>query len=221
MKKIGLFGGTFNPIHFGHLRSAEEIYELFGLQNVIFIPVADPPHKNKGDIAPASCRARMVKLAIADNPRFSLSLIEWRRKGKSYSIETITHFRRRFGQRGQLYFIVGLDAFLEISTWKDYQTLFRLCNFVIMTRPGFEKNFSADHLPVELKNCFWYDKKQRGFIHESGCGVFPREITGMDISSTMIREKVAQGQSIKYLLPAGVEEYIYRHKLYQQEKTKR
>lgn len=221
MKKIGLFGGTFNPIHFGHLRSAEEIYELFALQNVIFIPAADPPHKNKGNIVPAPCRARMVKLAIADNPHFSLSLIELRRKGKSYSIETISYFRRRLGQRGQLYFILGLDAFLEISTWKDYQTLFQLCNFVIMTRPGFEKKFSANYLPVELKNCFCYDKKLRGFIHESGFGVFPREITGMDISSTMIREKVAKGQSIKYLLPAGVEEYIYRHKLYQQEKTKR
>lgn len=219
MNKIGLFGGTFNPIHFGHLRSAEEIYEILALQKVIFIPVADPPHKTKGNIAPAPWRARMVKLAIADNPRFSLSLEELRRKGKSYSVETISHFRRQFGQRVQLYFILGLDAFLEINTWKDYPTLFRLCNFVIMTRPGFQKIFSPDHLPVELKNCFCYDKKQRGFIHESGFGVFPREITGMDISSTMIREKIAKGQSIRYLLPAGVEDYIYRHKLYQQEKT--
>jgi len=215
MKKIGLFGGTFNPIHFGHLRSAEEIYEIFGLQKVIFIPAADPPHKKKENIIPASWRARMVKLAIADNPRFSLSLVELRRKGKSYSVETIWHFRRRFGQRVQLYFIVGLDAFLEINTWKDYPTLFQLCHFVIMARPGFKKNFSADHLPVELRNSFCYDKKQRGFIHESGFGVFPREITGLDISSTMIREKIAQGQSIKYLLPAGVEDFIYRHKLYQ------
>jgi len=215
MKKIGLFGGTFNPIHFGHLRSAEEIYEIFALQKVIFIPAADPPHKKKENIIPASWRARMVKLAIADNPRFSLSLVELRRKGKSYSVETIWHFRRRFGQRVQLYFIVGLDAFLEINTWKDYQTLFQLCHFVIMARPGFKKKFSADHLPVELRNSFCYDKKQRGFIHESGFGVFPREITGLDISSTMIREKIAQGQSIKYLLPAGVEDFIYRHKLYQ------
>lgn len=220
MKKIGLFGGTFNPIHFGHLRSAEEIYELFALEKVIFIPAADPPHKKKANIAPALWRARMVNLAIADNPHFSLSLVELRRKGKSYSVETISHFRRRFGQRVQLNFILGLDAFLEINTWKDYPTLFQLCNFVIMTRPGFEKNFSVDHLPVELKNYFCYDEKKRGFIHESGFGVFPREITGMDISSTMIREKIAKGQSIKYLLPAGVEEYIYRHKLYQQEKSK-
>ncbi|MGB9698170.1 MAG: nicotinate-nucleotide adenylyltransferase [Thermodesulfobacteriota bacterium] len=221
MKKIGLFGGTFNPIHFGHLRAAEEIYEIFALQKVIFIPAADPPHKKRENIIPASWRARMVKLAIADNPRFSLSLVELRRKGKSYSVETIAHFRRRFGQKVQLYFIVGRDAFLEINTWKDYPTLFQLCNFAIMARPGFKKNFSVDHLPVELKNSFCYDKKQRGFIHESGFGVFPREITGLDISSTIIREKIAQGQSIKYLLPAAVEDFIYRHKLYQQEKDKR
>ncbi len=220
MKKIGLFGGTFNPIHFGHLRAAEEIYEHFALQKVIFIPAADPPHKNKRNILPAPWRAHMVKLAIADNPHFHLSLVEMMRKGKSYSVETIFYFRQRFGKNVQLYFIVGLDAFLEINTWKDYPKLFQLCNFIIISRPGFGKNFSAVHLPVELKDSFCYDKKRRGFIHDFGTGIFPHQITGLDISSTMIREKIEQGQSIKYLLPAGVEEYIYRHKLYQKEKNK-
>lgn len=217
MRRIGLFGGTFNPIHLGHLRSAEEIYESFNLEKVIFIPAADPPHKKKENILPAKWRVRMVKLAISHNPHFSLSLAELRRKGKSYAVETVSYFRRRFSQEAHLFFILGLDAFLEINTWKNYQALFELCSFIIMTRPGFEKNFSLQHLPVELHNSFCYDKKQKGFIHNSGFGVFPCEITAVDISSTKIREKIEKGESIKYLLPAGVEEFIYRHKLYQQK----
>ena len=97
MKKIGLFGGTFNPTHLGHLRSAEEICESFELDQVIFIPASYPPHKDKGDILPASLRAQMVRLAIADNPRFAFSEVELRRPGKSYSVETIAHFRQQFG----------------------------------------------------------------------------------------------------------------------------
>lgn len=221
MKRIGLFGGTFNPIHLGHLRSAEEIYESFNLDKVIFIPAADPPHKKKEEIIPARWRAHMVKIAIRDNPHFALSRAELNRPGKSYAVETIAYFRRRFGGKTLLYFILGLDAFLEISTWKNYRTLFELCNFIIMTRPGFEKKFSPKHLPVELVNSFCYDKFEKAFIHISGFALYPREITGMDISSTKIRERIEKGQSIKYLLPAKVEEFIYRHRLYQRRGTER
>lgn len=221
MKRVGLFGGTFNPIHFGHLRSAEEIYEIFGMEEVIFIPAADPPHKKKENLLPAPLRARMVKLAIAGNPHFSLSVEELKRPGKSYSVETISYFRRRCGKETELYFILGLDAFLEINTWKDYQALFQLCHFVITTRPGFKKKFSKQYLPIEVAGYFCYDKNKRGYIHNSGYGIFPREITGLDISSTYIRQRIAQGRSIKYLLPPAVENFIYRHQLYQGRITDR
>jgi nicotinate-nucleotide adenylyltransferase len=219
MKKIGLFGGTFNPIHLGHLRSAEEIGESFELDEVIFIPASYPPHKNKGEILPASLRVEMVRLAIIDNPRFALSEVELRRPGKSYSVQTIGHFRQRFGEDAHLYFVLGLDAFLEINTWKDYTALFGLCHFIVMTRPGFEKNFSPEHLPVELEGDFCYDPRKGGYVHPSGFFIFPKEITALDISSTKIRENFQKGRSVKYLLPSPVEAFIYKNKLYQAKDT--
>jgi nicotinate-nucleotide adenylyltransferase len=215
MKKIGLFGGTFNPIHLGHLRSAEEIYESLPLERILFIPSAYPPHKKDDRIPPAPLRGEMVQLAIAGNPHFSLSKVELDRQGKSYSVETVRHFRRLYGRQTDLYFMIGLDAFLEVNTWRQYAELFELCHFVVMTRPGFEKKFSPKHLPVELAKDFCYDKRKAGYIHRSGYGVFPKEITAFDISSTNIRGKIQKGYSVKYLLPPAVEEFIFRHKLYQ------
>ena len=214
MKKIGLFGGTFNPIHFGHLRSAEEIYESFQLDRIIFIPSAYPPHKKTDGILSASLRVEMAQLALAGNAHFFLSEVELNRQGKSYSVETVGHFRQQFGPQTDLYFILGLDAFLEVNTWKQYPDLFKLCHFIITTRPGFEKKFSAEHLPVELARYFCYDKQKTGYIHRSGYGVFPKEITALDISSTKIRENFQKRRSVKYLLPHAVEEFIYRNKLY-------
>ncbi len=215
MKRIGLFGGTFNPIHFGHLRSAEDIYQSFRLDQVIFIPSAHPPHKKVQEIPPASLRVAMVQLAIADNPHFALSEVEVHREGKSYSFETIGYFRRQFGLQTNLYFILGLDAFLEVNTWKRYTELFELCHFIVMTRPGFEKKFSPEHLPIDLAEHFCYDTLKAGYIHRSGYGVFPKEITALDISSTTIRRNFQKGLSVKYLLAPAVEEFIYRHNLYQ------
>ena len=214
MRKIGLFGGTFNPIHLGHLRPAEEVCDRFELDQVIFIPSSYPPHKQKEGIISASLRLEMVRLAIADNPRFSVSEVELARQGKSYSIETIEFFRQKFGVEAHLYFILGLDAFLEIHTWKEYSALFSLCHFVVMNRPGFEKSFSREHLPVELSGDFCYDSRKLAYAHVSGFFVYPREITALEISSTQIRESLQKGQSVKYLLPASVEKFINRHRLY-------
>jgi len=213
MMKIGLFGGTFNPIHLGHLRSAEEIRDLFQLERVIFIPASYPPHKRKEGIIPAPLRVEMVRLAIADNPLFSLSGVEMERPGLSYSIETIEHFRHELGRPTQLYFILGLDAFLEINTWKEYAALFGLCHFVVMTRPGFEKNFSPEHLPVELTGIFVMIQKERAMRMFPGFFVFPREITALDISSRRIREHLQRGRSVKYLLPVAVETFISNNQL--------
>jgi nicotinate-nucleotide adenylyltransferase len=214
MKRVGLFGGTFNPIHFGHLRPAEEIGEEFDLDPVLFIPAAAPPHKKKEGILSAPLRLEMVRLAVSDNPRFSASGVELERPGKSYSIQTIEHFRREFGPEARLHFILGLDAFLEINTWKDFPVFFHLCHFVVMTRPGFEKKFSREHLPVELAEDFCYDTRTMGYAHVSGFFVYPREITALDISSTRIRDFLAAGRSVRYLLPGPVEAFIRRNQLY-------
>ncbi len=221
MKRIGLFGGTFNPIHLGHLRAAEEIREAFKLDPIIFIPASDPPHKKKGALLPGPLRGEMVRLAITDNSHFALSEVELRRPGKSYSIETIGYFRREFGPLAELYFVLGLDAFLEIDTWKESSSLFCLCHFIIMTRPGLEKDFSGEYLPVDLADNFCYDAQRKGYAHSSGFLVYPKEITALDISSTRIRKNLQNGRSVKYLLPAAVEAFIDQQKLYRARTPKR
>ena len=208
-RRIGLFGGTFNPIHLGHLRGAEEIREAFGLQEVIFIPSALPPHKMAEGIIQAHHRLEMVKRAIRKNSQFSASDVELKRPGKSYSIDTIRYFRDKF--QDSLYFILGRDAFVEIETWKDFQDLFSLCNFIIMTRPG---STQASPLPAALASAFRYDQRASGWVHGSGNVVFLKEINFLDISSTKVRQLVEKGGSVKYLVPTEVEAYIEKHGLY-------
>jgi nicotinate-nucleotide adenylyltransferase len=193
----------------GHLRGAEEIREAFGLQEVIFIPAAHPPHKMTEEIIQAHHRLEMVKRATRKNSRFSTSDVELKRPGKSYSIDTIRYFRQQFGDT--LYFILGRDAFMEIETWKDFQDLFSLCNFIVMVRPG---SIQASPLPGALAPAFRYDQGASGWVHGSGNAVFLNEINLLDISSTKVRELVEKRGSIKYLVPPEVEAYIEKHGLY-------
>jgi nicotinate-nucleotide adenylyltransferase len=212
-KKVGLFGGTFNPIHIGHLRGAEEVREAFQLSTIIFIPSAIPPHKNASGIIDANHRLEMVKRAISKNPYFITNDIELRRPGKSYTIDTLKFFKEN--SNDILYFILGSDAFVEIETWKDFKNLFSLSNFIVMTRPGMEKE---DLLPpASLRDMFIYDQKLRAWKHQSGNMLYFQEITFLDISSTKIRELLEKGRSVKYLIPAEVEEYLKGYSLYKIE----
>ncbi len=212
-KKIGLFGGTFNPIHLGHLRGAEQIREAFGLQEVVFIPAALPPHKVTEKIIAAHHRLEMVKRAIQKNPYFSASDVELRRSGKSYSIDTIRYFRERH-QSSIFFFILGRDAFVEIETWKEYQHLFSLCNFIVMTRPGFQKSSAPPPLPESLIPAYRYDQKAEAWVHSSGYTLFFKEINFLDISSTRVRELIEKGESVRNLIPSEVEAYVREHGLY-------
>ncbi|MEK6585261.1 MAG: nicotinate-nucleotide adenylyltransferase, partial [Nitrospirota bacterium] len=134
--KVGLLGGSFNPIHNGHLTIAQQVHERMQLSQVLFIPTGDPPHKRDGSLAPANVRLEMVRLAIADNPLFTVSDIEMRRKGKSYSIDTIRALQHYYGPSTELFFIIGLDAFLDFPTWREPKELLRICHFVVVPRPG-------------------------------------------------------------------------------------
>jgi nicotinate-nucleotide adenylyltransferase len=212
--KIGIFGGTFDPIHYGHLRSAEEVRGLFELQKVIFIPAAYPPHKDEKKVTEPIHRLEMVRIAISDNPFFDLSDIEFRRDGKSYSIETIKLLINKYGEGVPLFFILGSDAFAEIDTWKSFEEVLSITNFIVIERPGIKEFNLEGLLPEHVYRKFRWDKNREAFIHESGCGVYFRRCTQMDISSTKIREIVRRKGSIKYLLPKSVEEYIYREDLY-------
>jgi len=212
--RLGIFGGTFNPIHLGHLRAAEEIREQFNLKRIIFIAAAVPPHKAVEGGIPGEHRMEMVRLAISGNPHFSLSDIELKRSGKSYSIGTIQLLRQKYGSDLELFFILGMDAFLEIGTWKSFQEIFSLCHFIVMTRPGFDKPVSTTILPVSIADAFAYDEGENRFIHRDGYSVYLRGVTFLDISSTKIREAVSKGRSIRYLIPREVERYIQRHHFY-------
>ena len=218
--KIGLFGGTFNPIHLGHLRSAEEVREAFTLDRIYFVPSANPPHKSGSDLAPAADRLTMVELAVADNPFFSASAVELERPGISYSVDTIRHFLTVL-QPSTLVFIVGLDAFRDMATWKDYAIIPELCDLLVTSRPGMPIPPPNQLLPVALKTLFWYDPRTNVHRHISGHSLTLYEIAGLNIAASTVRTKVRQGQSIRYLVSPVIEAYIAHHTLYQTEETPR
>lgn len=212
--KIGIFGGTFDPIHYGHLRSAEEARVIFGLERVIFIPSAYPPHKETSRVTEPRHRLEMVRIAISGNPFFDISDLELKRSGKSYSIETLRLLLKIYGERTLLFFILGSDAFAEITTWKSFEDIFCLTSFIVIERPGMTGYTMEGVLPQSICRKFTWDRIREGFIHPSGTGIYFRRCTQMDISSTKIRDMVKRGESITYLLPEKVEEYIYREELY-------
>ena len=213
---IGIMGGTFNPIHFGHLRAAEEVAESLQLQRVIFIPAAKPPHKSEVGLVSFEHRWHMMVLATAGNQLFVLSDLEHQRPGISYSVETLTQLAKDRGGSEELYFILGLDAFLELPTWKRYRELFSLCHFVVVARPGFSPESLATMLNTQVSDGYSFDFQVQEYHHPSLNTVYYREVTLLDISSSTIRQLLAEGSTVRYLLPKEVEEYIHQHGLYQQ-----
>jgi nicotinate-nucleotide adenylyltransferase len=213
-QRLGLFGGTFNPIHYGHLRSAEEICEALNLTRLWFIPAGEPPHKAAQGITSFAIRLEMTQLAVGEHPVMSVSDLEGRRPGRSYSIETLRQIRQEVDPTWELYFILGLDAVLEIATWKDYQDLFTLSHFVVLDRPGYDRHLLGEVLLREVQPQFRPLMGERGFQHPAGHKVIFQETTLLDISGTTIRNLVRQGRSIRYLLPEAVRRYIINRKIY-------
>ncbi len=215
--KIGILGGTFNPIHLAHLRIAEEVREVCTLDRVLFIPAATPPHKSIAANVPFSQRLAMVQAAIADNPYFAVSDLENRRGGKSYSVHTLEILHRE-NPDAELFFIIGMDSFRDIASWKEFQRLFELTSLVVADRPGVHQGDPKDLLPVAIREDFCYDCSSQTLLHRSGTSVIFLAETFLAISSTHIRQLVARGRSIKYLVPAAVENFISNHGLYQGRK---
>ena len=215
--RIGLFGGTFDPIHWGHLRSAEEAREAFKLDRVLFIPTGNPPHKKRQPISAPRDRAGMVRRAIAGHDQFEVSEVELERSGKSYTIDTLRHFAAKSNGRDSYYFIIGLDAFSDIGSWKDFRELFSLCDFIVTSRPGSGDSHALHRLPVAVGRLFCYEEKKRAFRHNSGKYLYFLRITDIAISASEIRQHVAAGRSIRYLVPAEVERFIKRKGLYRRK----
>ncbi len=202
MRKIGIFGGSFNPIHLAHLRLAEEARERLGLDKVIFVPVRLPPHKDPAALAGAQDRLRMVRLAISGNDRFGVSDTELRRRGRSYTVDTVAAMRRRFGRRAELYFLIGTDTVAELPTWREIRRLMGLCVFVPLSRPGKRLPSIASLTPA------LGSKQARSILART------IRMPELDISGSDIRRRVAEGRSIRYLVPEPVAEYILRKGLY-------
>ncbi len=211
--QLGLFGGSFNPVHLAHLRSAEEVAEALDLDRVLFIPTANPPHKRGTALAPAKHRLAMVRRAIAGNPRFRVSTIELERRDGSYSIDTVRALQRRH-PRARLWLIIGLDQYRELGTWKSYADLLAACNLVVTSRPGFACDRSPAGLPVAVRDRFCYQKATERLVHATGTQIIFLRISDLDISASAIRERLQRGASVRYLVPPSVHRYLQDHRLY-------
>ena len=212
--RLGLLGGTFNPIHLGHLRAGVEVREAFNLDRLVLIPSARPPHKTADHMASADDRLEMVRLALQGEPFLEVFDVELTRPGLSYTIETLRHFQDQSGQGSEIYFVVGQDAFSEITTWKSYHELFATAHFIVMTRPGFESDRLEDFIHTHLSEAYQYDLAGKRFSHPQWYTIFCLSITHLDISASQIRELRGQGRSIRFLVPDAVNQYILEKGLY-------
>ena len=196
---VGIMGGTFDPIHFGHLVAAEEARLRFRLAPVIFIPNGRPPHKKEYDVSPAQRRYEMVVLATASNPAFEVSLIEVDRPGPSYAVDTVEEIKRQIGEDTPLYFITGADAIVEIATWHQPERLAGMCEFIAVMRPGYDVQ--------RLERALGSDFMARTCV---------LQIPGVNTSSTEIRRRAGSGESLRYLTPEPVVRYIESRHLYRE-----
>ncbi|MCK5012256.1 MAG: nicotinate-nucleotide adenylyltransferase [Candidatus Omnitrophica bacterium] len=189
MKRIGILGGTFNPIHIGHLTIAEMVHEQLNLDKVIFVPSNLPPHKSSKNVVSAGDRCHMIRLAVRGNPRFEVSDYEIKKGGKSYSIETVNHFRDSYPPGTKLFFIIGSDVLPTLRTWKRINDIFKIVSFVSVNRPGFKEKKSK----VKLRSI---------------------TVPGLQTSSSYVRKRITSGKTVKYLVPDNVLSYIEKKRLY-------
>jgi len=193
-RRVGVMGGTFDPIHHGHLVAASEVADSFALDEVIFVPTGQPWQKSERVVSPAEHRYLMTVIATASNPRFNVSRVDIDRRTPTYTVDTLRDLRTQLGEKTDLFFITGADALSKILSWKDAAQVFELAHFIGVTRPGFR--LSDSHLPADSVSLV--------------------QVPAMAISSTDCRNRVAAGQPIWYLVPDGVVQYITKHNLYRQ-----
>lgn len=193
-RRVGVMGGTFDPIHHGHLVAASEVADSFALDEVIFVPTGQPWQKSERVVSPAEHRYLMTVIATASNPRFNVSRVDVDRRSPTYTVDTLRDLRTQLGDKTDLFFITGADALAKILSWKDAAQVFELAHFIGVTRPGFR--LSDSHLPADSVSLV--------------------QVPAMAISSTDCRNRVAAGQPIWYLVPDGVVQYITKHNLYRQ-----
>jgi nicotinate-nucleotide adenylyltransferase len=198
LQRIGVIGGTFDPLHYGHLAAAEEVRVRLNLSRVLFVVAGIPPHKLNEEVTPVEHRVAMVELGIASNPHFQISRVDVDRPGPSYSVDTISILLEQYGRGTEVFFIMGLDSLVEVPAWHDPGRLIQLCHLVAVTRPGFDVDMS--HLEASVP------------------GISSRveivDMPALDISSSDLQRRVSEGLPIKYQVPEEVERYINEQHLY-------
>jgi nicotinate-nucleotide adenylyltransferase len=225
-QRIGLFGGTFDPVHVGHLSVARRLTELLSFDYLLFVPAHIAPHKRTAAVTPALHRYAMLALATADDDRLKVSTVELDAPERPYTAETLSRLRSSMGDDADLFFVMGGDSWNEINTWKDWERLLTMTNHVVVTRPGFD--LKTDHVPAEIRESI-IDLRggTRGSVPEIGssCGgtkIYLTDVVQMDISATEIREAVrdGRGEEAFALLPRSVADYIRKYRLYTNEYRK-
>nr|WP_317357103.1 nicotinate-nucleotide adenylyltransferase [uncultured Tyzzerella sp.] len=197
IKKLGIMGGTFNPIHYAHLFTSNYVLENYKLDKIVFIPTGEPPHKKNITVANTKHRYNMTKIAIEDNPNFFISNMEIERHTTTYTIDTLRQIKNMCDKDTELYFIVGTDTISQVYSWKEPEAIFDLTKFIVTTRPNYTLNQFTKDLVKKHKDKIYF------------C-----ETPMMEISSTIIRKRIEQEKTISYLLPKNVENYIYENNLY-------
>ncbi len=220
-KNIGLFGGTFNPVHFGHLRAVLEVAEGFPLDQCHLVPAAIPPHKAAGEMVEPDSRLEMLKMAVSDHPELQVSDAELQRSGPSYTIDTVRHFKTLFPESARLFLIVGLDAFLELDTWKSYRSLLEIAAFIVISRPAHTGKAGTGgwralrtYVSEVLSPEYTVSEDCPVFSHPRFLPIHAFNVTMLDISSSRIRNLIRQGRSARYLVPSNVLDYIIARGIY-------
>jgi nicotinate-nucleotide adenylyltransferase len=213
IKRIGVLGGTFDPVHLGHLALARFVRQSLGLDRLLFIPAARPPHKLQTDLSPFAARYEMLQLALRREPEFTVSDMEVARRGPSYSVDTLAQLHRLAGDGERFFFIIGLDAFLELQTWKNYRELPRLADLVVINRAEYP--FEQALVTIQSLGNYRYDQDCSCWRTVDLPGrIYQLTMEPVEISSTMVRQAVAAGQPLKGLVPPEVARYIREHRLY-------
>lgn len=217
--RIGLLGGTFNPIHCGHLHIAEEVLSRLHLDRILFIPSGNPPHKTEEKLPSAADRLEMTRLALLGHPEFEVCDVEVRRPGKSYSVDTLSELKRRF-PNDRLFFIIGTDAFYDLPTWREPERLLSLCDFIVISRPDspFARLPQIGPLKtIDRTALADLDRRAAGMVLSplpAGNAVYFLAVPPRPISASEIRRKIASGEETKKVLPDPVASYIIKNKLY-------
>jgi nicotinate-nucleotide adenylyltransferase len=218
--RIGLFGGTFDPIHNGHLQVAVDVMQLFSLDSIYFIPCAIQPQKSTDPVAPALNRVEMLRMALEGHPGFAISEFEIQRGGPSYTIDTLRHFAATQPPGTRLFFILGIDAFLEIDTWKAYPRLFDLASFIVIARPGTDISpeqalrTAAGYTQRSISAQYRLDDHGGRLVHPARQPIYLAHVSQIDVASTHIRRSIRRGDSVRDRVNPDVVRYIEKKGLY-------